>query len=129
MFTPYSVQCFTQRTGLPYVQSTRSANGRSPRWNPIHYVVKVLVACSAYYRWARSLYSAHSSIIPSVIAKRLRNLSIFARLLIPITAALSYKGFALGGIVNSRSYPPIPTAGLRQHRQVLAHSGGSTPEV
>jgi hypothetical protein len=64
MFTPYSVQCFTPRTGLP--------TGSSPLGNPIHYVVKVLVACSAYYRWTISLYSACSLIIPAVLGFLLR---------------------------------------------------------
>jgi hypothetical protein len=41
MSNPFSVQCFTQRTGLPI--------GSSPLWNPIHYVFKVLVAYSANY--------------------------------------------------------------------------------
>jgi hypothetical protein len=36
---------------------------------------------------------------------------------------------AYGTLPRTRSYPPMPTAGLHQHRQVLAHSGGSTPEV
>jgi hypothetical protein len=64
MFTPYSVQCFTPRTGLPI--------GSSPLGNALHYVVKVLVACSAYYRWARSLYSAHLLILPTILGYLLR---------------------------------------------------------
>jgi hypothetical protein len=60
----YSVQCFTPRTGLPI--------GSSPLRNPIHYVFKVLVARSAYYRWARSLYSAHLLMISRILGDLLR---------------------------------------------------------
>jgi hypothetical protein len=67
MFTPYSVQCFTQQTGLP--------TGKSPYWNRIHYVVKVLVACSAYYRWVQDLYSACNSIISKASGYWLRTKS------------------------------------------------------
>jgi hypothetical protein len=67
MFTPYSVQCFTQQTGLP--------TGKSPYWNRIHYVFKVLVACSAYYRWVQDLYSACNSIISKASGYWLRTKS------------------------------------------------------
>jgi hypothetical protein len=62
MFTPSSVQCFTPRTGLP--------TGNTPLENRIHYVVKVLVACSANY-----CHSACNLIVPTLAGYWLRTKS------------------------------------------------------
>jgi hypothetical protein len=59
MSNPFSVQCFTQRTGLPI--------GSSPLWNPIHYVFKVLVAYSANY-----CHSVRFLIVSTILGYSLR---------------------------------------------------------
>ncbi len=134
MFTPYSVQCFTPRTGLP--------TGNTPLGNRIHYVVKVLpclafrvgepdwreplVACSAYYRWARSrsvaagdsLYSAHFSILPTILGYLLRIKSYCSLLAHPFALESYTCKFTQGWDSLLTSYPP--------RRQVLSqeYSGG-----
>jgi hypothetical protein len=114
MFTPISVKCFTSRTGLPA--------GSSPLENPLHSVVKVLIAYGAYYRWTLSLYSAGISILSKILH--------FCLLLAhPFPSESFACRLRTGRDSSLTSYPPMPPAGLRQHRQVLAHSGGSTPEV
>jgi hypothetical protein len=79
MLKPYSVQCFTQGTGLP--------QSKSPLWNPIHYIFKVLVACSANY-----CHSACFLILPKLVADfgGIEPRSISAP--IPLAAKLCYGG-------------------------------------
>ncbi len=124
MFTPISVKCFTQKTGLPA--------GSFPFWNPLHSVFKVLSYLAfrvgepdgrepLVVRSANYCHSAYSSSIPNT-AFLLNSSCSF-----PLFGAALTKSLQ-AAIVVSRSYPPMPTAGFRQHRQVLAHSVGSTPE-
>jgi hypothetical protein len=67
MFTPLSASCFTSRTGLPI--------GSTLPENPLQLIFKVLVACSAYYRWVQDLYSACNSIISKASGYWLRTKS------------------------------------------------------
>jgi hypothetical protein len=103
MFTPYSVQCFTPRTGLPI--------GSSPLGNALHYVVKVLVACSAYYRWARSLYSAHLLIVSRILGYLLRIKADCWRFVTHPTHSLSGgQNWSGVGFLSALLSPSPPTA-------------------
>jgi hypothetical protein len=106
MSNPFSVQCFTQRTGLPI--------GSSPLWNPIHYVFKVLVAYSANY-----CHSVRFLIVSTILGYLLRTKADIWRFLTHPAQSVS-GGQILSGVgFVIALLSPSPPSGVTLWREYL----------